>query len=319
MKNFETFCVQPWASQEYGLEYSNICCWIKKTNQDQNLREDLKQSLANGKKHSACNLCWDCEARGESSRRLQKNMLADVIYDLDLTNLYYKAIAGELDGTFYQVETSNVCNGCCVTCGPRVSSKWGKVEGLDTSLKEIDNFHIDYKQAKFVEFIGGEPFLDKINLEIMNSLINAGNLDCIISITTNGSIYSKKHMELLKKFRKVIICYSIDGVDKTFDYLRWPLEWKSVEKNMRRIKQELNLPDISVNCTLSNIGKVRYEETIAYFEKNNYKYFITPVKDPIVFAYNRPIDILTLEELKRQDRLKSISYKDYIPELEKYF
>lgn len=316
----DVFCIQPWLGKETkltnGKKYKE-CCWLSKDYDIDQVRKDLTQGI----KTSACQRCWDAESNDLISRRQQQNLLADTLYNLSIENLQKLCIEQGYAPTIYQINTGNKCNGACIMCGPKASSKWQSLLkqhsphtelpydhefDLDFDNAKFVDFGLDFDNAKFVEFLGGEPLLEKKVIPILEKL----NKDCCISFVTNGSIsIDKKLLDLLRKFNKLIICLSIDGIGPVFEYHRWPLKWNKLLENLEQFRS-LEC-DLSVSYTLTNINLPYYDETISWFKSQNLKYLINKVRHPEYFDPDNPISKKTISALDKQDLLKGINRKDY--------
>ena len=152
--------------------------------------------------------------------------------------------------------------------------------------------------------------------------------------------YQKK---LISQFKKVNFCCSIDGVDKVFEYLRYPLKWNDILKNIDYCKN--NNIEVSVSYTVSNLNVLYYDQTINWFEQNQIVWLTNLVYEPLHFrAETLPRNIknyiiqknpnlnttsllgvhsescdLNFEKFKieitKQDQWKKINMQDYLPEL----
>ena len=149
------------------------------------------------------------------------------------------------------IHLDSACNAACVMCVENLSSLWKK-ENLKYSNKKIDiKLHdvneIDgwiYKitngfnlsKLRYIKFYGGEPMLTDTHIKFLEKIPCPQNVT--LHYTTNGSIFpNDRTIKIWDKFKCVIFAASIDGVDQQFDYLRWPLTWDKVSKNLLRIKQ----------------------------------------------------------------------------------
>ena len=299
----DTFCVMPWLGKEiYQNGVVGHCCWLSpKYNID-----TVRQELASGIQSSACAKCWAAESNGETSRRQQKNILADTLYDLSIENIQQQCT--EYTPTIYQITTSNVCNAACIMCSGAWSSRWETLLGKAKKRTITDDMldQIDFDTARYVELLGGETLLESKNIEILSRL----NSDCVVSIITNGSIeLSDQLYTVLKKFKQLIICVSIDGTGRVFEYQRWPLKWDTLLENLEKYRQLQCW--LSVNFTLTNVLLPYKQQTIDWFNSENLPYSITVVETPSYFSPSNPVTEETIRELDRQDRMKGIDRRDY--------
>ena len=193
---------------------------------------------------------------------------------------------------------------------------------------------IDYTTAKLIIFRGGEPLLSKTNFHVLEQLIRVNNTECFISFQTNGSITPTPDQEIiLKHFKNLNFSLSIDGTGPVFEYLRYPLKWKDLEKNIDWCRQK-NI-DVSANYTVSNLNVFYHQQTKSWFDENDINYQTNLVYDP---AWFRPstlpkvvkdqIDFNFVDhdqdqknyavfrkKIAEQDSWKGIALKDYLPEL----
>jgi organic radical activating enzyme len=147
------------------------------------------------------------------------------------------------DASYVEIQTDNTCNGGCIICGPWHSSYW-QSELKQFSIKPVEDpidkilSHIDIQKTRKILFLGGEPFLSNTDLRILPLIKNPELVK--LQYTTNGSIYpSQTHIDLWSRFQDVLINFSLDGIHERFNYIRHPLKWQQVEKNIFRMLDEL--------------------------------------------------------------------------------
>ena len=191
---------------------------------------------------------------------------------------------GSLDRDWITLDLrlGNTCNLQCVMCRPIDSSKWVKhatilKQELKTEAKwdwkhKVDNYSTNnfewYKDDKFLEdfyssatdikhiiFGGGEPLYIKEHKEILTRLVESGaskNID--LRYHTNGTIYDKEVVELWTKFRYVDIMISIDGGKEINDYIRYPADWDTIERNLHLYDNTPANIDIKILCTVQALN-----------------------------------------------------------------
>lgn len=339
------FCVLPF----YGIEYPKkiACCLMTPHNIEQ-----VKQQMLDGIRPSACNKCWKLEDMGLQSDRQIKNSMLDYYANSDIGVLYQQAKDNNTSVVSYKIDTSSTCNSTCVTCGPASSTAWHKLESKSRSIlpkrpvlitKAASKELINFETAISINFRGGEPLLSKTNFFILEQLIEHNNTDCFITFTTNGSIIpSEYQISLLKQFKNLNFNLSIDGTNKVFEYLRYPLAWTDMLKTIEFCKQ-MQI-DISASYTISNLNVMYHKETTQWFKDNSISYINNIVDSPLHYrpaalplaAKNR-IKELTLDQeiasllkdhtardeinyssavidIKKQDLQKGINIADYLPE-----
>jgi hypothetical protein len=340
-----SFCILPFYGTEYPI--NTFCCLTPKGSN----RETVKQEMLDGQRPSTCNKCWALEDAGLKSDRILKNETLDFYTNRNIQDLYQECVDGNAEIVHYKIDTNNVCNATCVTCGSRSSSAWAKLEKDQGQVSaktwqlypaDVDK-KINYFTAKSIGFRGGEPFMSKTNFYILEKLAEAGNYNCFISFTTNGSFeLTPKQLTLIKQFSNMNFCFSIDGIGPVFEYVRYPLNFDQIQKNIK-FCQAHNII-VSVSYTLSNLNVLYHAQTVEWFEQHNLKYIVNPVYNPSYFSpsslpdlvkqqikQSLPVELQSIidshslqhdrdfenfkQEIAKQDNWKNIQLKHYLPEL----
>lgn len=337
----DTFCVLPWYSKEFFKNKSSPCCLLP-GNTD---ISQLKQDLLAGIKSPACNTCWKIEDGGAKSRRQLENVFLDYKLDRDIDKLREDCINGISSAVVYQIYTSNLCNQACVTCNSECSTKWAEIEKkmsivpMPAFYSSIQDLDVNYKTAKRIELLGGEPLFDPRTFEVLEQLIKHNNTDCFISLVTNGSVpLTSDHQTLLSKFSDLNICVSIDGVGPVFEYMRWPAKWDVLIQNIDQYRTMSK--SLSVSYTISSLNALYYNETVAWFQEKDLSYNHNIVTQPSWLSFDSApnklkqhlrgknnivlsfltdsvgVDIkLYADKINQQDQAKKIKLKDYMPEV----
>jgi len=342
MNNY--YCVLPYFSLETGfdnLDKNIFCCRIAPNS---NIN-DIRSSIAQGKRNPACGACWQLEDRSLKSERQLHNDTMDFLLDLNLDNIEKQSKSNGFDPLQIKLTTSNLCNGTCVTCNSQLSSAWAALEGASTQYRSMDlaALSVDWSKIVSLSFVGGEPFLERKNFELLQKLIDMGNTACLVSFVTNGSIaLSNRQLSVLEQFSNINICVSIDGVGKSFEYMRFPFKWDLLESNIRLFKTIAK--HVSVSCMISNLNIYYYSDLVRFFKDNQLHYLCKSINDPAMFSpanltnsakqtvlqhnseyadevrgflnlhdFNQTLYQAMLNELQRQDQLKRIRLADYMP------
>jgi organic radical activating enzyme len=342
------FCVLPFFGME--IPSQKACCLFS----TDDAIEDIKSSMLQGQRPRACSTCWSLEDAGIKSDRMIKNETLDFYFDQDLSSLFEQCQQGKNSVVHYKIDTSNTCNSTCVTCNSTLSSLWGQLESQN-GVTPYKNWSltadqvlpdIDFAQAKSIGFRGGEPLLSRTNFEILQKLIDHGNTNCFVNFTTNGSVeLTQTQKNILSHFSSVNMCFSIDGVGPVFEYLRYPLKWEVLLKNIDYCKTHNIM--VSASFTVSNLNLYYFTEIVNWFDSNQIRYLVNCVYSPACFSpsalpyeikqkilarVNNPSitkflsnhsqqDDLNYQELlketAKQDKWKGIRLQDYLPELYK--
>lgn len=336
-----TFCVNPFYARE--IPSNSSCCLLP---HDHDI-ESIKHAMLNNQRHPDCEGCYKLEDAGVDSDRLIKNRSIDHWSKIGINKLLHHAEQNNNWEMMYKIDTSNACNATCVTCSSGSSTSWAKLEQQNNLIPtkpwslDIDFIDIDYNNARMIDFRGGEPLLSQTNFAILENLLNAGNTDCFISFITNASVkLTKRQTNILKSFKNINMCCSIDGTGAVFEYLRYPLKWKNCVDNVNWYKDQGFT--VSVSYTISNINLLEHAKTVNWFKENNLPYLTNPVVGPSHFRpgalplavknrllkenmfpeltrfldnHTKQDDIdweISCLEIAKQDAWKGINIKDYI-------
>ena len=340
------FCVLPFYARELPADIP--CCYLPPAH---NIKQ-IKKDMLVGRRPTDCQKCWRLEDSGIKSNRQINNETVDFYFNQDLSLILDSCQQGLNETLHYKIDTSNTCNSTCITCGSLASSLWGQLESRNgvTPHKnwslDLESFEdkIDFARAKSIGFRGGEPLLSPANFKILEKLIEHGNTDCFINFQTNGGVeLSPRQKDILSNFTNVNMSFSIDGVGPVFEYMRYPLKWSLLLKNIDYYRS--NNIIVSACYTLSNINALYHEDTCAWFDQNRIRYILNLVyypnyfrpsalpklvKDQIlkqqqtsqlaeVLATHGPKDDVDYAqfqlEIAQQDLWKGILMQDYLPDL----
>lgn len=192
-------------------------------------REGIRQGI----KVSGCDMCWQQEAQGAFSLRRRRNnsLGADNPYRVELLGMHYNV--------------APICNAKCIICSSYFSSAWAAEDAkFDKSIparnfaetkQTVFRYDLDLSQLKEIYFNGGEPLLSDDMPDMLEKIRQAqGNLKGVhISFNTNGSLLPSARLQALCADGKaMVINMSVDGIGAAFDYIRYPLQWNEVERNI---------------------------------------------------------------------------------------
>lgn len=271
-------------------------------------------ALLNGEKFSGCGVCWREEAVGVKSHRMNENHLWDILLSKETVDEIVRNTHddGTIDNDLYTLDfrLGNTCNLACVMCRPTDSSKWfieskRLAEELETDARwdwkyksqlDITKFEW-YKRQEFLEdfynscanmrlmiFAGGEPLLIKEHKEIIKEMVKRGFAHNIqVNYHTNATIYDPELMELWKHFKKVELFLSIDGIKEVTEYIRYPMKFSTIEKNLR-LYDDNSSDNMSFKIlyTVQALNIFYLPEFADWLESQNYKKII-------VHKHNDPI------------------------------
>lgn len=335
-KTHDTICMLPWVSIEASpVGTARPCCLAKDeiTKSDGTVykltehtleevyrspyMQNLRQEFLDGKKPSTCNRCWDEEAAGRTSKRINSRIRLKNYYPIvDWNNVNPDQL------WFLDLKLGNICNLKCRICGSWSSSKWAKEEidyeanrfsiakimGYDRKQHAAHKFLQDgswprnnelfwdnlkelLPGVKYFEFTGGEPFLIEEHFKLLRYAVEqeySSRID--IHYNTNGTVYpNKEEVELWGKFNRVEIAVSIDNVGNRFEYERYGAVWGEVEENIKKFNELRNDKITTQVCMTINIQNVFYlPELCEWLDTQHFDYvYFNMLHDPDVMCINR--------------------------------
>ena len=307
-----TFCPMLWKSITYSVSsHFSPCCdfdhkvdpfdknfWSLGRQLNQYLLKEVRQASATGKRHKACQRCWDTEDGGGYSSRMEAiqsewwNRTDQTITDTDNHN-----------PAFYDLKLSNVCNLGCRHCDPVSSSvlenevSKNPIEYKDNHMtvdvkflqklrpKMIDsNIILDEiinnQNVKTVKFTGGEPFLNRDIEKFIQLALKKGisqNLD--IEFTSNLTLLPRWLITKKQYFRSLRIRASLETVGNPYTYLRWPFTWRKFQKNWKTLDSIKHI-NSGFSLTLHALSVFYAPETIEWLTSHQKKFIPCFVSDP---------------------------------------
>jgi MoaA/NifB/PqqE/SkfB family radical SAM enzyme len=337
--------------------------------------KEIRHAFLTNQKHPACHDCWEDENNGFPSKRHGINKFHEeskqrgqlISYDIHNPKAPISLV----------LNMSNNCNLACRTCDSALSSGWEKEElffaddvirdTLESKINLINNSWNEKNQIwealdkwlpslKFISLVGGEPMLVKNMWKLLQKSIDLGYAknQTIQRINTNCTIYKDEYIKILNQFKYSELHLSIDGIDKVFEYTRYPTKWSRVLKNIKKYLNKDYQGESLLTCTVSifNIFYIKevsdlwlmYVKNRRFGEINlnlvrNFSYFCitnlpTYVKEIITEKYKElnhfqisgMIKFMNSREqdkkewnnfikvVKQHDQYRGQKFKDYMPE-----
>lgn len=217
---------------------------------------ELRSSMIAGERHSACAVCWDSEDIGNYSPRLTSKYIATA--DINATPTV----------SVIDIKFGEHCNLRCRMCTPGSSNKLridirkfsdadrtfmtdeNPVTGFSSVASKLSEHHNHWwddnnptyaslfddaviSNLLLIKTAGGEPLLSKEYQMVLTKLVDTGHAPRIgLVITTNATLLTEEWLDLLSAFKSVNIVLSIDGIGKTYEYIRYPMKWDTVSHNI---------------------------------------------------------------------------------------
>lgn len=200
---------------------------VRNTNSWKKIRQDMLAGIP----VDGCKSCYQDEANNLKSMR--KHSLTKFIPIKEEPILVEQL----------EVSFSNLCNLACVHCSSFFSSKWYsedvKAKRIIKSgvLENEFNFSTwDLSNVQELKIIGGEPLMEqKKFIELLKQLdLSKINLQ----ICTNGTVLPNDELRsLIEQCNEVYLCVSLDGLNSTNDWYRWPSKFTQVLENIKTFEQ----------------------------------------------------------------------------------
>tara|TARA_E500000178_G_C16958939_1_gene725060 strand:+ start:327 stop:1460 length:1134 start_codon:yes stop_codon:yes gene_type:complete len=236
--------------------------------------KNIQKNMFNDVRDKGCKICWGKEDRGYSSLRNHSNQ----IYKEHIDNFKIN------DQPFYlDLRLGNLCNLKCRMCVSEWSSQIASEildnpneDWIDTPTQKIIELDaVSWKlldqwlpYVKRVFMTGGEPTIIKRNLDYINKIVESGrSSDVELIFTTNATNINKNFMATAKSFKSVSFNVSIDAVGDLANYIRYPSDWKTIEKNLKNIKE-----GVSLNTTIQWLNMTRLNEIFDFIEKSSIQF-----------------------------------------------
>lgn len=255
------------------------CCWFR-TDINADTHSEYNEKL------SACDVAYNCsycidmeQAGGQWSPR--------TLFEKDSYSNQF-VITASFD---------NFCNLKCVTCTPSNSTQVAAElpnDYVDTDGRTKRDFNRISLQApdkiKFIkdtlqsvmgtefdslrfEILGGEPLLNPAIFEFLDWLAEQPYANkTLLCITTNTTVYTEKIKQYSEKFCHIGLQFSVDGIEDTFEYLRYNSDFTKSKENIDSYYSLIGkLPTnfvLSFNYTLSWMNSLHFVEFINWVQTN---------------------------------------------------
>jgi len=276
---------------------------LSQLHNSKNFLDDRRTVLADKKIPRGCRFCVEQDGMGmEDSQR--KMYIMKMPY-LDPNHVSKEKATVSSDAIEYlDLRLGNTCNFMCNMCNGKNSHLLAKEAGESNILhqrwnnkkffKELLQNISQYKNLKFVNVAGGEPFfMKKELLEVIHAIKNKDKIN--FRIITNTSIYDPVIIEELSKFGSVNFLLSIDAIGRVVEISRWKSNWNLLEKNIKKFVSlpkskfhSMFVPAISV-YTVNGLP-----DLLEYAQRNNINCEVTFIINPS----EQVVNLIPAEHLK---------------------
>lgn len=227
--------------------------------------KSVRTTMLEGNIPASCTKCFIEESNGVASKRLWETGTW-MMDGIDIPELIEQTAA---DGTipdkllYLDLRLGHTCNLKCVMCSPHDSSLWVKdhkklypllddeniKKQLHWDRKGFDNFwhenpdfwdqmNDQIPNLKQVYFAGGEPLMIKEHKMFIEEIIRRGYQDRILlRYNSNAILLDDEIIDLWKRFKKVKFACSLDAYADRNQYIRYPTDWDTVERNLWKLDE----------------------------------------------------------------------------------
>ena len=308
----DTFCILPWMHLATNSSGNlRVCCnstpgknlIIKDNGSPYKLYKDdlleawnspvykkIRQEFLNGEKPDMCERCFREEAVGiESARQFFNSKWKE--------DLQYED-AAPFNIKYIDLRLGNLCNLKCRMCNPFASNQWIKEwslinEALTTDevsrLKKMgwpeyqktwENIIPLIHSVEEIYLTGGEPTIIKEQHKILDYCIEnkiAKNIK--LKYNTNLTNIPEHLINKWKQFKVVQLNCSIDAIGDLDRYIRYPSDWKTIEKNFTDLNNLDNV-NTEIHCTVQMYNILRIQELIEWVLLKKCKIYFNILNHP---------------------------------------
>ena len=239
---------------------------------------DVRLTMLDKKIPASCTKCFEEESNGVVSKRLWE------MYEWNRDGLDFNKLIVDTDETgkvptvirYLDLRLGHTCNLKCVMCSPHDSSRWlqdydkliEKTQSIQVlkqvgfNKKEFNN--IWYEKSEFWDdifeqipnitqlyFAGGEPLMIKEHRRFLDEIIKRGYAKNIsLRYNSNGIFVNKDIINVWSQFKRVRYAFSIDGIFERNHYIRYPTNWKDIERSLWLMDATPNNIHCAIACTV---------------------------------------------------------------------
>ncbi len=190
--------------------------------------------------------------------------------------------------TQMEMSLSNACNLQCVMCNGDWSSSIRTHREGRPPLPEVygDEFFSDLRaflpHLRVIKILGGEPFLSKESLRVMETLVEM-SLTPEIHVTTNGTQWSPRVERILDSLPLTIVL-SLDGCDaETYESIRIGSNFDTVMTNLESFQAYAKRHNSRVNlahCLMASNWH-RFPDFLRFAEERSLTVYVNTVTFPV--------------------------------------
>ena len=331
----DTFCILPWMHLAINSSGNyRVCCNSTPTKNfitkedgtpykiykdgihevwNSDVYKKIRKEFLNGDRPEMCERCFREEDANIKSARQGWN--EQWMFD------YKKTTTPPLTIKYIDLRLGNLCNLKCRMCNPYASNQWVDewelIEEWKNPNEKIRLAKMDWPNTpatwtnlepildtvKMIYLTGGEPTLAVEQYKLFDICIERGIAkNIILKYNSNLTNIPPKMVNYWKQFKKIKMNASIDGIGELNDYIRYPSNWKNIEKQLHKL-MEMNV-SLQIHTTVQMYNILQLDEVFDYFDKFNIDPFLNILDHPDYLN----VRVLPAEQ-KKQAKELLMSYK----------
>lgn len=241
--------------------------------------KSIREQLLNGKFPDSCSLC---------RKKIEDGLDSDVQHwqnEFDNSPVLINVETGNYtDGPIYlDYRPSNQCNLKCRMCGTSASSsierevinnpelsKWYGKPRQDKDLSAKMNDYVLNIELEKIKILGGEPSVDPTVWDFMETIAKLKDKPTL-RITTNGTSLNKHFRNVINKFDKLEVVFSVDAIYETYEYIRTNADWHKTAQQIESFMTERKDVKYGFNVVLSPWNIFALGELVDWFDELRFK------------------------------------------------
>lgn len=267
--------VNPCCAWDYKSSIGNLNKNSIQEIRSSTLMQEVKQHMIEGKWHPNCRFCKQREDETGTSVR---------------TNVYHKVPFDASEKVLYlEYSSTNTCNLACAMCNEDWSSAWvelstkngwnkdgkHKIEPINREIATTLLENIDLSNLQTLWLKGGEPFLNKENILVLEKLKKIDQLKHVnVMVTTNCTVINEPILELLEQAKSIIFVCSIDAIGELNTWIRfapntqYTSDIDNIQKTLSRWSKLKNIDHFALSCAVSVYNIFNLLELKTWWDSN---------------------------------------------------
>ena len=301
----------------------------------------IRKQMVEGEVVKGCEHCYDLESMGFPSYRT--NYIRDWFeysghgeeilrrIDQSIENDYYVDAAP----MYLDFRLGNLCNLKCRMCQPQNSSQiqreykkielvnpddanfikknftWGQFADHITPWQDDPQFLKQVEEwlpgVNKLYFTGGEPTLIERVYWIMEKCVELGiaqNIELVFN--SNMTNIKPRFIELVEKFKKVLMCISVDAHGALNEYIRGASHWEAVDKNVKLYCESKVVGSLLFSPVIQVYNILNITELLDYAESLELKYGREIHVTFLICDYPRSLDFRILPDAVRAKAIEKL-------------